>query len=124
MNRKFKCLLLCQELVLIFVSIFVELEDILACWHHTLSATVVSSPSKNCLVEIYILVVGIIRMLPRVRITAWEAEVGEWCVQNAENRLKPPLLFLVSECCWHLLMHVKVTFASFTFYSFHKICSM
>ena len=33
--------------------------------------------------------------------------MDEWCVPNVENRLKPPLQLLVSECCWHLYKVLK-----------------
>lgn len=50
-------------------------------------------------------------MLARARTAGWEAEVDEWCAQNAENRSKLPLLFLVSEISLlyrpHLLLIIK-----------------
>jgi len=97
-HNSLKCRLLYQGLVLIFICIFVESEDIPVYWHHTLS-TVLSFVimKENCFLELYTVVLRVIQMLVRGRIMAWEAEVGEWCVRSVENRLKPSLLFLVSE---------------------------
>lgn len=80
---------------------------------------------ENCLLEPYIVVLGVIQMLVRGKVMAWEAEVDEWCVQSVENRLKLSLLFLVSEFSIQAFLLLLVsTLASFTFCSFHKICSV